>query len=373
MPGRLSATILARPRVPAVLVLADLADSALLERAFDWLCRRRREYPADADVWTLRRRWGEEKRRLQAELRSGRYSTQPLRRVEGRDGERLSLWSARDALVLKALTWVLEGVLPVAASCTHVRGHGGAKAAVRRVLRHLPGNGLVFRTDVASYYDSIGHHRLLERLERYVTDPGILDLVRQYLRRTTERGGLFWEHRRGISRGCPLSQLMGAFFLHELDVLMAGSGLFYIRFQDDILALAPTRWKLRRAVKAINGVLERLGLEKHPDKTFVGRVERGFEFLGYRFGPQGLGIAAPTARRFVERVARLYEQERGQPGGFPALREYVRRWLRWAEAGLPAGVLSVGWVFVGRLRFLAFVGRVVFSDGEVHQLDWEPV
>ncbi|MCP5110304.1 MAG: hypothetical protein GY953_05670, partial [bacterium] len=142
------------------------------------------DYPDDAGVWALRHRWGEEKQRLQAELRSGRYRTQPLRRVQGHGGERLSLWAARDALVLKALTWVLEGVLPVAASCTHVRGHGGAKAAVRAALEHLPENGFVFRTDVASYYDSISHRLLLERLERYVADPGILDLVRQYLRRT---------------------------------------------------------------------------------------------------------------------------------------------------------------------------------------------
>ncbi len=180
-----------------------------------------------------------------------------------------------------------------------------------------------------------------------------------------EGDGLFWEHRRGISRGCPLSLLMGALFLHELDVLIEGSWLFYRRFQDDVIVLAPTRWKLRRAVRAVSGVLEGLKLEKHPGKTFVGRVERGFEFLGYRFDPEGLGIAAPTVRRFVERAARLYEQERGKPGGFPQLREYVRRWWRWAGAGL--GVLSVGWVGVGGFGFGVFGGGgfVVF-DGEVH-------
>ena len=41
--------------------------------------------------------------------------------------------------------------------------------------------------------------------------------------------------------------LMGAFFLHELDRRMERSGLFYVRFMDDILVLAPSRWKLRRA------------------------------------------------------------------------------------------------------------------------------
>ncbi len=36
---------------------------------------------------------------------------------------------------------------------------------------------------------------------------------------------------------------------------MARSGLFCVRFMDDILVLSPTRWKLKRAVKAVNEVL----------------------------------------------------------------------------------------------------------------------
>jgi hypothetical protein len=42
---------------------------------------------------------------------------------------------------------------------------------------------------------------------------------------------------------------------------------------DDILMLAPTRWKLRNAVKVVNEVLGSLQLQKHPDKTYIGRVE----------------------------------------------------------------------------------------------------
>ncbi len=43
---------------------------------------------------------------------------------------------------------------------------------------------------------------------------------------------------------------------------MARSGLFYIRFMDDILVLASTRWRLRKAVKAVNEVLGSLRMEK---------------------------------------------------------------------------------------------------------------
>ena len=74
---------------------------------------------------------------------------------------------------------------------------------------------------------------------------------------------------------------------------------------DDVLVLAPTRWKLRRAVRELNETFAALGLDKNPDKTFIGRVAKGFDFLGYHFGPKGLMVAKQTLQRFAERMARL--------------------------------------------------------------------
>ena len=65
-------------------------------------------------------------------------------------------------------------------------------------------------------------------------------------------------------------------------------GLFDVRFIDDVVVLAPTRCKLRRAVKCLNGTLAALGVEKHPDKTFIGRIDKGFDFLARHSGRDGL-------------------------------------------------------------------------------------
>ncbi len=81
-------------------------------------------------------------------------------------------------------------------------------------------------------------------------------------------------------------------------------------------------------------MLGSLRLEKHPDKTFIGRIERGFDFLGYHFSRHGLKVAKATIQRFVERAARLYEQEREDRQGSAALGMYVRRWVGWAGGGL---------------------------------------
>ena len=65
-------------------------------------------------------------------------------------------------------------------------------------------------------------------------------------------------------------------------------------------------------------------------QTFIGRISRGFDFLGYAFTPAGLEASPPAVERCTERVSRLYER------GVDLLHigTYVRRWLRWARSGL---------------------------------------
>ena len=79
--------------------------------------------------------------------------------------------------------------------------NGGAKAAVRFVDAHRADNTFVFRTDVKSYYASIDHEILLTMLDRHVPDRRVRDLLRQYVRRTIDDGGLYEDVERGISLG----------------------------------------------------------------------------------------------------------------------------------------------------------------------------
>jgi hypothetical protein len=90
-----------------------------------------------------------------------------------------------------------------------------------------------------------------------------------------------------------------------------------------------------------------LQVEQHPDKTFIGRVSRDFDFLGYAFKPSGLDAAPRTIERCAQRVSQRYEQ------GVDLIRigTYVRRWLRWARNGLRAlgaGLSERALVLVGR-------------------------
>jgi hypothetical protein len=73
---------------------------------------------------------------------------------------------------------------------------------------------------------------------------------------------------------------------------------------------------------------------QHPDKTSIGRIGRGFDFLGYHFSSAGLSVAKQTVANFIEKASRLYEQERWTPSGASPLEMYARRWFSWVKGGL---------------------------------------
>ncbi len=114
----------------------------------------------------------------------------------------------------------------------------------------------------------------------------------------------------------------------------------YVRYMDDILILAKTRWKLKKAIKVLNQTFDELKLEKHPDKTTIGRVEKGFDFLGYHISPEGLSLAKKTVENFIARSARLYEQEPREPSDSARLGLYVNRWCRWTQSGISCGEIE---------------------------------
>ncbi len=166
-------------------------------------------------------------------------------------------------------------------------------------------------------------------------------LILGYLGHLSDKDGVSRPVIRGINCGSPLSPLMGALYLRRLDETMEKEGVFYARYMDDWVVMTNSRWALRRAVRRCNRVLDTLKVEKHPFKTFIGRIAHGFDFLGYRIeaalGSGGGALAWPTLRNHLDKVTRLYEQ------GADAVRigDYVRHWWRWGEVWDGVKVLNV--------------------------------
>ena len=282
-----------------------------LENALQWILELRKKYSPNSDIWCLCRSFEHIKDSLLTQLNDGSYQFSPLERYEFSDAI-ISLWSSQDMIALKLITQVLGAQMTdhIAASCYHVKGHGGLKKAVHQTYAALPEYEYVLRSDIKSYYDSISFGILIEIIESYVDHPILLTLISKACRRTETRGGIFYDyHEKGIPMGSPLSPLLGAIALMPLDKAMGQiNGIFYARFMDDWVVLTKSKSALRKIVKITHEVVNALKLKLHPMKTYIGKISHGFNFLAYYMDHQKLLPSLETIRRFHERATALYEQ-----------------------------------------------------------------
>ncbi|WP_185236188.1 reverse transcriptase/maturase family protein, partial [Teredinibacter franksiae] len=326
-------------------LIVQVASDEVLDKAYDWLCKARKNSDANNPVWHLRFHWQERKFAIQYQLLCGEYRFSPCKAVKV-DGHSLGVWNAEDALVQKALTLVLsEHLAPfISKDCYHFAGHGGTKAAVRKAQACSGDYAYVLKSDVKSYYATVNHTVLLQQLAHRVADNEALNLIVQFLDHLDDVNGELFFNEKGITKGSSLSPLLGALYLSELDTLLEAHAkkhdLFYARFMDDWILMCKTRRQLRCGVKIMNQVLNRVGMVKAHDKTFIGKLSKGVEFLGYFFkggttqlAAQGLKVAQKTWVNHWHKLTRLYEQKASRE----ALRGYVQKWLVWVRSGVELG------------------------------------
>jgi Reverse transcriptase (RNA-dependent DNA polymerase) len=314
-------------------LMEPLTSDTTLDAAYDWLTSQKEGVPSITG-----HQWATLKPQLQEQLASGEYSFSVQTRVQ-RNEEMFDLWTDQDRIVLKAMTLALVPVLTghVSMRCFHLGDRGGARAAVHETGEFLEGNqdSWVMQSDVTSYYGHIDHHTLYGQLRKLLTaEKFILRLLWQYMNRVVYDGENYLDIGKGISPGCSLSPLMAALYLKPLDTVLEEAGGFYARFMDDWVLVVPTRWQLRTAVKEAGTCLYDLGLDKHPQKTFIGRSGKGFDFLGYHLTPHQLTVSGRAIMRRDEEIARIYEQG----ADIDRVGQYVSRWQKWARAGV--GVLA---------------------------------
>ena len=281
-------------------MLNEVITDANLTRAYDWLCHARRDTHYNNDVWHLRCHWSKIKPIIQANLRARAYYFSPGKHYQI-NGLSLGVWNAQDALVQKALSLVLTKHLAplLSKDCYHLAGRGGPKACVMQIKNAIADYNFVCRSDVNSYYATIDHSVLMRRLQVYINDDIVLALLARMLARVDDVNAELYHVSVGISKGNPLSPLLGAVYLDTMDRELAHycqpRTLRYFRFMDDWLILCYTKYQLRDIVKIMNTNLDLVKQTKHPFKTYIGRLtDHGIDFLGYRIGAkdaEGLEIA----------------------------------------------------------------------------------
>ncbi|WP_422487325.1 reverse transcriptase domain-containing protein [Gudongella sp. DL1XJH-153] len=157
------------------------------------------------------------------------------------------------------------------------------------------GYNLVYKVDISKYYDNINREILYGQLEPLVSEQ-CLDDIKRSIEVPYEYNGSLTYLDKGIYQGIPISSTLSNLYLTDMDNLFQGENEVYSpRYSDDILLVAKSKEKLKKAITELKTELRKKGLWcKWKEARRSNLEKKETTYLGLRIskGNKGLSVRA---------------------------------------------------------------------------------
>lgn len=279
-------------------------------------------------------------------IKEGRYKPQPVLRVLIPKEEKgkfrpLGIPTAVDRLVQQAVQQKLsEEYETVFSDSSHgFRPNRSCQTAIEQCLK-LANEGYVWVVDLdlAKFFDTVNHSKLLQLLLERIKDGRVISLIHKFLRAPVLEDGKATPNTIGTPQGGPISPTLANIMLNELDKKLEERGHPFVRYADDMMIFCKSRKSAERTLANIKPFIEKkLFLKLNEEKTKIRHIgSTDVKFLGFGFyeTKEGEVKARPHQKskdKCVKRLKEITTRSRGQSLETfrKQLSEFVRGWVNY--------------------------------------------
>lgn len=150
--------------------------------------------------------------------------------------------------------------------------------------------------DIDSYFDSVPHDILAQKLSKLFQEPWLLRLFEKWIKVEIYDGEKISTLSKGIPQGSVVSPYLANLVLDILDETLMSFNLKLVRYADDFLILCKDENDANDAIELTDMLLEDMRLNLNPVKTKIVSFDEGFKFLGAIFLHDGVYLPFPEKR-----------------------------------------------------------------------------